>query len=76
MTEFGWLACLGLGMFWQGILIVWVGGMPLMLRSADSQKPEKGTPGAFAYFWMEQYRFIGLILSLMGVALVFWGWFS
>jgi hypothetical protein len=60
---------LGIGMIWQGLLIVWVGGLPLMITARDKPKPLAGTPEAFGYFWIEQYRIIGLLLAIGGSTL-------
>ena len=69
-----WLVCLGLGMIWQGLLITWVSGLPLAITARDTPKPQAGTPEAFGFFWIEQYRFIGLLLALAGFALAGNGW--
>ena len=68
-----WLVCLGIGMIWQGLLITWVGGLPLAITRRGEAKPQAGTPEAFGFFWLEQYRFIGLTLSLTGFALTLYG---
>ena len=73
MIELG-LISLGLGMVFQGALIIWVAGMPQTLMPGEAPKAEKGTPEAFGLFWIEQYRYIGLVLLLVGVALAVWGY--
>lgn len=68
MSEF-WLISAGLGLIFQGALITWVGGFPLSLRG-KLPKAEKGTPQAFGIFWIEQYRLIGLSMTVVGVGLL------
>lgn len=69
-----WIVYLGIGMLWQGLLITWVGGVPLILVARDTPKPQSGTPEAFGFFWIEQYRIIGLLLWLAGFTLTLTGW--
>jgi len=68
MTPF-WLLCLGLGLMFQGLLIIWVGGFPLSLQG-KLPKAEKGSPQAFGIFWIEQYRLIGFAMTVIGLGLV------
>ena len=75
MSEF-WVMALGLGMAFQGMLIIWVGQLPRALRSGEQPTAEKGTPEAFGLFWLDQYSYIGLFLSLTGVVLSVWGYLS
>tara|TARA_B100000809_G_C14795957_1_gene408452 strand:- start:395 stop:619 length:225 start_codon:yes stop_codon:yes gene_type:complete len=72
MSEF-WIIALGLGMAFHGLLILWVGGLPHALSSGESPSAEKGSPEAFGLFWLDQYSYIGLVLSLAGLGLVVWG---
>ena len=69
MDDF-WLQTVGLGMMFQGGLILWVGGFPLSLRGG-LPSAEKGSPEAFGIFWIEQYRLIGFSLTLFGLGLFF-----
>lgn len=64
-----WTLALGLGLLWQGLLILWVGGIPLAIAAPRTPRPDKGTPEAFSFFWLEQYRFIGLTLAIAGAGL-------
>ena len=72
MSEF-WIIELGLGMAFHGLLILWAGGLPHALSSGESPSAEKGSPEAFGLFWLDQYSYIGLVLSLAGLGLVVWG---
>ena len=72
MSEF-WIVSLGLGMAFHGLLILWVGGLPHALSPGESPTTEKGSPQAFGLFWLEQYSYIGLVLSLAGLGLAVWG---
>lgn len=68
-----WLICVGLGMLWHGVLIIWVGGLPRALRRGEIPIAEKGTPEAFGLFWLDQYSFIGIALVVSGSAIAIWG---
>ena len=68
-----WLVIVGCGAFWLGAQIIWVGGLPRMLRSGEVPTAPPGTPGAFQLFWLDQYSFIGLTLAIGGIALAAWG---
>jgi hypothetical protein len=68
-----WIIAIGLGMFWQGGLIVWVAGLPTVLQSGETTDVEKGTPAAFMRFWLDQYSFIGLVLAVSGIVMTAWG---
>ncbi|MDE0991497.1 MAG: hypothetical protein OSA83_19995 [Pseudomonadales bacterium] len=72
MSEF-WIVALGLGMAFHGLLILWVGGLPHALAPGEAPIAEKGSPEAFGLFWLDQYSYIGLVLSLAGLGLVVWG---
>lgn len=73
MSEF-WVTALGLGLGFQGALIIWVAGLPMALRPGESPSAEKGTPAAFGLFWIDQYRYIGLVLLLGGAAVTLLGY--
>ena len=72
MSDF-WVVALGLGMAFHGLLILWVGGLPQALSPGEAPIAEKGSPEAFGLFWLDQYSYIGLVLSLAGLGLVVWG---
>ena len=72
MSEF-WIGALGLGMAFHGLLILWVGGLPRAFSPGESPTAEKGSPEAFGLFWLDQYSYIGLVLTLAGLGLVVWG---
>ncbi len=71
-----WLVCIGLGMLWHGAQIVWVGGLPRVLRSGEVPTAGKGTPEAFGLFWLDQYSYIGLTLAVLGIAVAVWGFLA
>ena len=65
-----WLRIIGLGFLWLGLQIVWVAPLPRQLRRGETPKAPKGTSEAFGLFWIDQYGWIGLSLSLIGAGLV------
>jgi len=65
-----WRAIIGLGGMWHGIGILIVGGLPRQLKRGPQPTAPKGTPEAFGLFWLDQYAYIGLTLTLGGLALV------
>ena len=67
------LICFGLGMVWHGAQIIWVAGLPRVLRRGEVPTAEKGTAAAFGLFWLDQYSFIGVALALAGAGLTTWG---
>lgn len=69
MNEF-WLMVIGLGMAFHGLLIIWVGGLPRALTPGETPTAEPGTPEAFGLFWLDQYSYIGLSFTLVGLVLV------
>ena len=69
-----WIVFLGIGMIWQGLLIMWVGGLPHAITARNRPKPQPNTPEAFGHFWIEQYRFIGLLLVVGGITVSIGGW--
>ena len=69
-SAFDWLTVIGLGMAWLGWQIVIVGGPPRFVRpSTNEPRVQRGTPEAFQRFWIEQYRYIGVVLGIAGLAL-------
>jgi hypothetical protein len=73
MSEF-WMMALGLGMAFQGALIIWVGGLPRALTPGETLIAEEGTPAAAGLFWLDQYSYIGLTLLVVGTAITIWGY--
>ncbi len=61
-------------MVFQGALILWVGGLPMALRKGDKPTAEAGSAKAFGLFWIDQYRYIGLVLLLAGLGLAVFAW--
>ena len=72
MSEF-WIVATGLGMAFHGLLILWVVGLPRAFSSGEPSTAEKGTPEAFGLFWLDQYSYIGGVLTLAGLGFVVWG---
>jgi hypothetical protein len=72
MSEF-WIVALGMGMAFHGLLILWVGGLPRALSPGESPTADKGSPEAFGRFWLDQYSYIGFVLTLAGLGFVVWG---
>jgi hypothetical protein len=68
-----WLGLLGLGGIWLGVQIVVVAGLPRRFRSAPVPKADRGSPAAFQLFWLDQYSYIGLALTAVGMWLAVWG---
>lgn len=71
-----WIMALGLGMAFQGALIIWVGGLPRALRPGETSTAEAGTPAAAGLFWLDQYSYIGLTLLVAGAGISFWGYIA
>ena len=63
------LTVIGLGCLWMGWLILANAGLPRQLRRGPQPTAEKGTPEAFGLFWLDQYSWFGVTLSVIGVAL-------
>jgi len=68
-----WLAIAGAGAVWLGALIVWVAGLPRLLRRGDTPRAEPGSEQAFMLFWLDQYSVIGITLAIAGSILMVWG---
>ena len=63
------LTVIGLGCLWMGWLILANAGLPRQLRRGPQPTAEKGTPEAFGLFWLDQYSWFGVTLSIVGIAL-------
>ena len=63
------LTVIGLGCLWMGWLILANAGLPRQLRRGPQPTAEKGTPEAFGLFWLDQYSWFGVTLSVVGIAL-------
>lgn len=68
-----WGLSIGLGCLWLGLQIVWVAGLPWQLRRAERPAAEPGSVRAFMLFWIDQYGWIGVTLSVVGVCLILSG---
>ncbi|MEM1435012.1 MAG: hypothetical protein AAGG11_13215 [Pseudomonadota bacterium] len=62
-----WLLAIGLGLLWHGLQITWVGGLPRALRPGPHPQAERGSARAFMIFWLDQYSWIGVLLSGLGL---------
>jgi len=60
---------IGLGCLWMGWLILANAPLPRQLRRGPAPTAEKGTPEAFGLFWMDQYAWFGVTLSVVGIVL-------
>jgi len=76
MTGNEWLLVTGLGAVWLGTLIVWVAPLPRQLRRGEVPSAPKGTAEAFGLFWIDQYGYIGLTLTIGGLLLALSGYLS
>ena len=63
------LTVIGLGCLWMGWLILANAGLPRQLRRGPQPTAEKGMPEAFGLFWLDQYSWFGVTLSVVGIAL-------
>lgn len=68
-----WLCILGLGALWLGLQIVWVAPLPRQLRQGETPTAPKGSPEAFGLFWIDQYGWIGITLSILGALAALFG---
>ena len=73
MNEISWFICLGCGALWLGLQILWVAGLPRQLRRGEVEHADKGTQKAFMHFWFDQYAWIGISLSLIGIIFIIYG---
>ena len=62
----------GLGCLWHGLQIVWVAPTPSQFKK-EKIDVQRGSPQAFQIFWLDQYAWIGIVLSVVGVVLLGWG---
>lgn len=76
LTNTQWLMLLGCGMFWLGIQIAVVSGGPRMFQKNPPALAAKGTPQRFGQFWIDQYAWMGITLSVVGGALIAMGVFA
>ena len=60
---------IGLGCMWMGWLVLGNAPLPRQLRRGPTPTAEKGTPEAFTLFWMDQYAWFGVTLSVGGLAM-------
>ena len=67
-----WLVVIGAGCLWQGMLIIWVAPTPSSL-SKDKRVTPQDEAQAFQIFWLDQYAWIGIGLSVIGIALLILG---
>ncbi|MCB1675824.1 MAG: hypothetical protein KDI01_06010 [Halioglobus sp.] len=65
-----WLIVVGLGALWLGAQIIWVAPAPRQLRRGEIPRAPKGTPEAFGLFWVDQYGWIGIVLTVLGLLAV------
>jgi hypothetical protein len=68
-----WLGVAGIGAIWLGMQIVLNAGLPRLLRRGEVLRGEPGSMQAFMLFWLDQYSFIGITLTIAGLALTLWG---
>ena len=64
-----WLVVIGAGCLWQGALIIWVAPTPSVLSKKPVPKPQDSAQ-AFQLFWLDQYAWIGIGLSVLGISLL------
>lgn len=64
-----WFVVCGLGAAWLGLQIVWVAPTPRQLRRGEVPSAERGSEAAFMLFWIDQYGWLGLVLSVGGLLL-------
>jgi hypothetical protein len=65
-----WLIVVGLGAIWLGAQIIWVAPLPRQLRRGEVPTAEKGSAAAFGLFWIDQYGWIGITLTVGGLVAV------
>lgn len=66
---------LGLGCLWHGLQIVWVAPRPSQL-TRNRERPageELDAAQTFQQFWLDQYGWIGITMSVLGVVLCLLG---
>ena len=68
-----WLLATGFGMLWHGCWIMISGRLPRRLRGAAGVAAKPGSQTAFMAFWLDQYSWIGVALSIGGLMLALAG---
>lgn len=63
------LIAIGLGLMWHGIQIVWVAPTASQFKK-DLPPVVPGTDAAFNRFWLDQYAWIGIGLTMIGLVLL------
>ena len=78
MLELGslWGLAIGLGCLWHGLQIIWVAPPPRLLKRFGATQEATTPPQqsldraqAFQLFWLDQYAWIGYVLSAAGLVL-------
>lgn len=69
------IVAIGLGLLWHGAQIVWVAPTASQFKR-NLPRVEPGSDAAFNRFWLDQYAWIGIALSVTGVVLVLIGIFT
>ncbi len=67
MSVLEWIPVVAAGALWHGWQILWVGGLPRALRRGETAQAEPGSNMAFQLFWLDQYAWIGMTLSALGL---------
>ncbi|MCB1678430.1 MAG: hypothetical protein KDI16_07075 [Halioglobus sp.] len=68
-----WSIIVGFGVLWLGIQIIWVAPVPRQLRRGEVPRAPRGTPEAFGLFWVDQYAWIGIGLTALGLLALGYG---
>lgn len=69
LTIMQWLLPVGFGCMWVGVQITVVSGGPRRFQREPAPAAPLGTPQRFQQFWMDQYAWIGITLSVVGALL-------
>ncbi len=68
------LLSLGAGCLWHGLQVVWVAPTPSQFRKDGAVASEpRDAAAAFQIFWLDQYAWIGISLTLLGGVLILLG---